>query len=191
MNKKILFLPVLFLAGILIAMVVHLGERRTVAELPGRPSQEELSDFSYQRQEAGLILVVTGEAAVVSADRDTVIASPATRLEIPAGKIILINTAPSGNAELVFDPKTGQLKSMILKDGVTIIRKDKKSDRVEFTAKSAQAVFDYASQEVILTGQPVLYQGSNEFRGDVIRYLLKDGKIFIDKNTSGKIYYEE
>ena len=190
MNKKILFLPVLFLAGILIVMVVHLGERRTVAEMP-RPSQEELSGFSYQRQEAGLSLVVTGEAAAVSADRDTVIAGPATRLETPAGKIILINTGPCGNAELVFDPKTGQLKSMILKDGVTIIRKDKKSDRVEFTAKSAQAVFDYASQEVILTGQPVLYQGSNEFRGDVIRYLLKDGKIFIDKNTSGKIYYEE
>ncbi|MFH0796649.1 MAG: LptA/OstA family protein [Candidatus Omnitrophota bacterium] len=155
-----------------------------------KPFQEELSGFSYQRQEAGLGLVLTGEAATVSDDKDTVIANPATRLETPAGKIILINTAPSGNAELVFDPKSGQLKSMILKDGVTIIRKDKKSDRVEFTAKSDQAVFDYATQEVILTGQPVLYQGSNEFRGDVIRYLLKDGKIFIDKNTSGKIYYE-
>ena len=85
MNKKVLLLPVLFLAGILIAMVGYLGERRPVQKM-SRPSQEELSGFSYQRREGGLSSVLTGEAAAVSADKDTVIANPATRLETPAGQ---------------------------------------------------------------------------------------------------------
>ena len=191
MNKKIPVVLVSLAVVTLGAGALFLVLRPSaVSQSPG-PGSEEITGFNYEVFEHGVKLVVTGEAAVISPDQNTTVQTPTARLETAGGKVILVSTGTGGTAEIVLDPKNGQIRTMILKGGVTIIRKDKKSGQVEFTTESEQAIYRYAIQEMTLTGNPVVHQGENEFRGETIRYLLKDGKILVERNASGKIYYEE
>ena len=191
MNKKVLVVLASLAVVTLAVNLLFLSLRRpTVPQIAG-PGSEEITGFNYEKFESGLKLVITGEAATISPDKNTTVKAPAARMETAEGKIILVNTGAAGTAEIVLDPMNGQIRTMTLKGGVTIIRKDKKSGQVEFTAESEQADYRYASQEMTLTGNPVVRQGENEFRGEIIRYLLKDGKIFVDGGASGKIYYED
>ena len=192
MNRKIVIISGLAAMAILGVITWRLFSLQTpFPESPTGPAAEEITAFNYERLESGVKLVVTGEAATVSPEKDTTVKTPSAQIETREGKIILVDTAPSGTAEITFDSKSGQLKTMVLKGGVKITRKDKKSGQIEFTAESEQADFKYATEEITLTGHPVVHQGENEFQGETIRYLLKDGKIFIEKGASGKVYYEE
>jgi len=191
MNKKILVVLASSTFVILVANLLFISLRKPTVTQPTGPGREEVTGFNYEKIESGLKMAITGEAATIIPDKNTTIKVPAARMETAEGKIILVNTGAAGTAEIVLDPKSGQLQTMVLKGGVTIVRKDKKNGQVEFTAKSEEAVYRYASQEMILTGNPVVYQGENEFRGETIRYLLKDGKILVEKSASGKIQYED
>lgn len=191
MNKKILVMLALLALAALAANRLFISRRPPAVSRPAGPSSEEITGFDYEKIESGLRLVITGEAATVAPDKNTTVKAPAARMETAEGKIILVNTGTAGTAEIVLDPKSGQLQTMVLKGGVTITRKDKKSGRIEFTAESEGAIYRHASQEMTLTGNPVVHQGENEFRGETIRYLLKDGKILVEKSASGKIHYEE
>lgn len=191
MNKKILVVLVSLAAVILTVNLVFFSLRRPPTPPPAGPGGEEITGFNYEKLESGLRMVITGEAANTSSDNNTIVKAPAAQMETAEGKIVLVNTGADGTAEIVLDPKNGQLQTMFLKGGVIITRKDKKSGQVEFTAESEQATYRYATQEIILIGNPVVHQGENEFRGETIRYLLKDGKIFVEKSASGKIYYED
>jgi lipopolysaccharide export system protein LptA len=191
MNKKILVALVSLAAAALLVPLLFFSLRKTADRQTTGPVSEEVTGFSYEKFEPDSKLVVTGEAATVSPDNNTTVKAPAARIETAEGKIILVNTGAGGTAEIILDPKTGQLQTMVLKGNVIITRKDKKSGLVEFTTESRQADYQYAKQEIILTGNPVVHQGENEFRGETIRYLLKDGKILVEKSASGKILYEE
>ena len=189
MNKKVLVvLASLAIATLTAGLIFHPLRRPMVPRPPGLGS-EEITGFNYEKIESGLKLVITGEAATISPDKNATVKAPAARVETAEGKIILVNTGSAGTAEIVLDPKSGQLQTMVLKGGVIITRKDKKSGQIEFTAESEQAVYRYAVQEITLIGNPVVHQGENEFRGETIRYLLKDGKILVERSASGKIYY--
>ena len=191
MNKKILVVLASLAIVTLAVNLLFLSLRRSTVPQPTGPGSEKITGFNYEKFESGLKLVITGEAATISPDKNTTVKAPATRMETTEGKIILVNTGAAGTAEIVLDPKSGQLQTMILKGGVTITRKDKKSGQIEFTAESEQAIYRYATQEITLIGNPVVHQGANEFRGETIRYLLNDGKILVEKSASGKIFYEE
>jgi len=191
MNKKVLVVLASLAVVTLAADLLFLSLRRPpVPQLAG-PGSEEITGFNYEKFESGLKLVITGEAATISPDKNTTVKAPTARMETTEGKIILVNTGAAGTAEIVLDPKSGQLQTMVLKGGVTITRKDKQSGQIEFTAESEQAIYRYAAQEMTLIGNPVVHQGENEFRGETIRYLLNNGKILVDGNASGKIHYEE
>ena len=191
MNKKTLVVITSLAIVTLAANLLFLSLRRTTVPPPAGPGSEEIIGFNYEKLESGLKLVITGEAATISPDKNTTVKAPAARMETAEGKIILVNTGAAGTAEIVLDPKSGQLQTMVLKGGVIITRKDKKSGRVEFTAESEQAIYRYAAQEMTLIGNPVVHQGENEFRGETIRYLLNNGKILVERSASGKIYYED
>ena len=191
MNKKALVVLVSLAVVTAAAEILFLSVRRQMIPQPAGPVSEEITGFNYEKFESGLKLVITGEAATISPDNNTTVKAPAAQMETAEGKIILVNTGAAGTAEIVLDPKSGQLQTMILKGGVTITRKDKKSGQIEFTAESEQAIYRYATQEMTLIGNPVVHQGENEFRGETIRYLLKDGKILVERSASGKIFYEE
>ena len=192
MNKKVLIVLVSLTAVALTADILFLSLRQpAVHSQTAGVGCEEVTGFNYEKFESGSKLVVTGEAATISPDKNTTVKAPAARIETAEGKIILVNTGAGGTAEIILDPKNGQLRTMVLKGGVIITRKDKKSGQIEFTTESEQANYQYANQEILLTGNPVVHQGENEFRGEIIRYLLKDGKIFVEKSASGKILYEE
>ena len=191
MNKKVLVVLASLAIVTLAIALLFLSSRRPTVPRPTGPGSEEITGFNYEKFESGLKLVITGEAATVAPDKNTTVEAPAARMETAEGKIILVNTGTAGTAEIVLDPKSGQLQTMVLKGDVTITRKDKKSGQVEFTAKSEQAIYRYATQEMTLIGNPVVHQGENEFRGETIRYLLKDGKILVERSASGKIHYEE
>ncbi len=191
MNKKILVILSSLALAVLAANLLFISLRPPAVSLPAGSSIEEITGFDYEKIESGLKLVITGEAATVVPDKNTTVKAPAAQMETAEGKIILVNTGTAGTAEIILDPKSGQLQTMVLKGGVTITRKDKKSGRIEFTAESEGAIYRHASQEMTLTGSPVVHQGENEFRGETIRYLLKDGKILVEKSASGKIHYEE
>jgi len=190
MNKKVLVVLASLAVVTLAANLLFLSLRRPTVPQPAGPGSEEIKGFNYEKIESGLKLVITGETATISSDKNTTVKAPAAQMETAGGKIILVNTGAVGTAEIVLDPKSGQLQTMVLKGGVTITRKDKKSGQIEFTAESEQAIYRYAAQEMTLIGNPVVHQGENEFRGETIRYLLKDGKILVERNASGKIYYE-
>ena len=189
MKKKII-VSFSAVAAITAVFTLLLSSRKMVSESDRVPASEEVTAFNYERLEGGLRTLVSGEAATISEDSNTV-KKPAARFETADNKIILVDTGPEGTAEISLDSETGRIEQMVLKGGVKITRKDRKSGQTEFTAESERADFEYAKQEIILTGKPVVRQGENEFRGEIIRYLLKDGKIYIDKYASGKIYYEE
>ncbi|MFH2069228.1 MAG: LptA/OstA family protein [Candidatus Omnitrophota bacterium] len=191
MNKKFIVTIASLASVTLAANLLFLSLRRSTVSQPAGPGGEEITGFNYEKIESGLKLVITGEAATITPDKNTTVKAPAAQMETAEGKIILVNTGTAGTAEIVLDPKSGQLQTMVLKGGVTITRKDKKSGQIEFTAESEQATYRYATQEMTLIGNPVVHQGENEFRGETIRYLLKDGKILVEKNASGKILYEE
>jgi len=191
MNKKVLVVLASLAVVTLAANLLFLSLRRPTIPQPAGPGSEEITGFNYEKFESGLKLVITGEAATISPDKNTTVKAPAARMETAEGKIILVNTGAAGTAEIVLNPKSGQLQTMVLKGGVTITRKDKKSGQIEFTAESEQAIYRYAAQEMTLIGNPVVRQGENEFRGETIRYLLKDGKILVERNASGKIFYED
>ena len=190
MNKKVLVVLASLAIVTLAAELLFLSLRRPMVPQSTGPGSEEITGFNYEKFESGLKLVITGEAATISPDKNTTVKAPAAQMETAEGKIILVNTGPDGTAEIVLDPKSGQLQTMILKGGVTITRKDKKSGQIEFTAESEQATYRYATQEMTLIGNPVVRQGANEFRGETIRYLLNNGKILVERSASGKIYYE-
>jgi len=190
MNKKVLVVLASLAIVTLAADLLFLSLRRPTVPQPAGLGSEEVTGFNYEKLESGLKLVITGETATISPDKNTTVKAPAAQMETAEGKIILVNTGTAGTAEIVLDPKSGQLQTMILKGGVTITRKDKKSGQIEFTAESEQAIYRYAAQEMTLIGNPVVHQGENEFRGETIRYLLKDGKILVERNASGKIYNE-
>jgi len=154
------------------------------------PSREEVTAFNYERSEPGLSLLVTGEAANVDSGSATEIRSPSVRLET-GGKIIKIQTAAGGTAELNLDPATGRADRIQLRKGVRISRQDSKTEQVEFVAQGEEATYDSGRQEILLTGNPVISQGNNEFRGERIRYLLRENRILIENNASGIIHYEE
>ena len=189
--KKILVVLASSAFAILAVNLLFISLRQPAVLQPAGPDSEEVTGFNYEKIESGLKMVVTGEAATIVPDKNTTVKAPAARMETAGGKIIMVNTGAAGAAEIVLDPKSGQLQTMVLRGGVTIIRKDKQSGQIEFTAKSEGAVYRHAIQEMTLTGNPVVYQGENEFRGETIRYLLKDGKILVEKNASGKINYED
>ena len=193
MNKKNLIVLTSLAIVTLTASLLFFSARRPTATQPANMGSEEITGFNYEKIESGLKLVITGEAATISSNKNTTVKAPAAQMETAEGKIILVNTGTTGigTAELVLDPKSGQLQTMVLKGGVTITRKDKQSGQIEFTAESEQAIYRYATQEMLLTGNPVVRQGANEFRGETIRYLLKDGKILVERNASGKIFYED
>jgi len=191
MNKKILVVLASLAVVTLAADLLFLSLRRPTIPQPAGSGSEEITGFNYEKIESGLKLVITGETATISPDKNTTVKAPSAQMETAEGKIILVNTGAAGTAEIVLDPKSGQLQTMILKGGVTITRKDKKSGQIEFTAESEQATYRYATQEMTLIGNPVVHQGENEFRGETIRYLLKDGKILVEGLASGKIYYED
>ena len=191
MNKKVLAVLASLAIVTLAADLLFLSLRRPTVPRPAGPGSEEITGFNYEKFESGLKLVITGETATISPDKNTTVKTPAAQMETAEGKIILVNTGTAGTAEIILDPKSGQLQTMILKGGVTITRKDKKSGQVEFTAESEQATYRYAAQEMTLIGNPVVHQGANEFRGETIRYLLKDGKILVERSASGKIFYED
>ena len=191
MNKKVLVVLASLAVVTLAADLLFLSLRRPTVPRPAGPGSEEITGFNYEVFEHDLKLVITGEAATISPDKNTTVKAPAARMETAEGKIILVNTGSAGTAEIVLDPKSGQLQTMVLKGGVTITRKDKKSGRIEFTAESEQAIYRYAVQEITLIGNPVVRQGENEFRGETIRYLLNNGKILVERNASGKIYYDD
>ncbi len=193
MSKKIVSLVSFFSVGtIILLLTLSLSGRKNVSSSSETSSREEVTDFHYEKMEAGLSTAVWGEAATISQETSSgTIIEPAARLETADNKIILIHTGPQGTAEINLDSEKGNIKQIILKGRVTITRKDKKSGVIEFTAEAERAEFNYSAQEMILTGNPVIRQGENEFRGEIIRYLLRDGKIFIEKGASGKVYYEE
>ena len=191
MNKKILVVLASLSVVTLAAEILFLSLHRTAVPQPAGPGSEEITGFNYEKFESGLKLVITGEAATISPDNNTTVKAPAAQIETDGGKIILVNTGAAGTAEIVLDPKSGQLQTMVLKGGVIITRKDKKSGQIEFTAESEQAIYRYATQDMTLIGNPVVRQGENDFRGETIRYLLKDGKILVERSASGKIYYEK
>ena len=192
MNKKVLVVLASLAVVTLAADLLFLSLRRPTVPQPAGPGSEEITGFNYEKFESGLKLTITGEAATISPDNNnTNVKVPTAQMETAEGKIILVNTGAAGTAEIVLDPKNGQLQTMLLKGGVTITRKDKKSGQIEFTAESEQAIYQYAIQEITLIGNPVVHQGENEFRGETIRYLLKDGKILVEKSASGKIFYED
>jgi lipopolysaccharide transport protein LptA len=191
MNKKVLVVLASLAIVTLAANLFFFSLRRPKVPPTAGPGSEEITGFNYEKFESGLKLVITGEAATISPDKNTTVKAPAAQMETAEGKIILVNTGTAGTAEIVLDPKTGQLQTMILKGGVIITRKDKKSGQVEFTAESEQAIYQYAAQEITLIGNPVVHQGENEFRGETIRYLLNNGKILVEGSASGKIYYDK
>ena len=191
MNKKVLVVLASLAIVILTANLLFFSSKRSTTSLPAGPASEEITGFNYEKFETGLKLVITGEAATITPDKNTTVKAPAAQMETAEGKIILVNTGSAGTAEIILDPKSGQLQTMVLKGGVTITRKDKKSNRIEFTAESEEAIYRYATQEMLLVGNPVVRQGENEFRGETIRYLLQNGKIFVERNASGKIFYED
>ncbi len=134
--------------------------------------------------------MVTGLAASLDRRQGADVVSPAATITTGHGRVITMETAADGTAEILFSQEAGVISTIVLRRRVKITRREESTGRVEFTSLSEKAVYDHRQQEITLTGNPVVYQGKNEFRGETIRYLVAEETIFIERSVSGVIFDE-
>ncbi len=87
------------------------------------------------------------------------------------------------------DNKTNKIKEFIATGGVTI--QQLSDEGTDFTTESEKAIYKEKERELVLSGNPVVYQGENTFQGEVIRYFIDEGRIVIERSAQGKFYYKE
>ncbi len=139
----------------------------------------EITSETMDIQTAQNIAVFTGNVKVKDQD-----------IAITCDKMtIFLEDKKSGGITAVPDDKTskgGKKISKILCEGnVVIIRKYKDGDEnKEQQAQAGQAEYDLKEQKIILSDNPILFQGSDKLAGDTItmfrdseRVIIKGGKI--------------
>jgi len=150
---------------------------------------ESLKKFSFNQRDGGEEWIVKGEAATFSEKENIRIKNPDATLKTKTGKTIWIKTKPEGKAEILMDNKTNKIKEFIATGGVTI--QQLSDEGTDFTTESEKAIYKEKERELVLSGNPVVYQGENTFQGEVIRYFIDEGRIVIERSAQGKFYYKE
>lgn len=69
-----------------------------------------------------------------------------------------------------YRPKDQQVQKAICTGSVKVTHKDT-------FARCGEAIFDNDEQLITMRGSPIIYQGENIFRGDVLKYYLQTEKI--------------
>lgn len=151
---------------------------------PAGDAAPQLTGFAYRHESGSGRLRLTGVAAVHAADGETTVARPDAVIETGGGQAVHIRTAADGQAELALGAGGG-LTEIILRRGVELELHNRVTGQVEMTARAEKMHYFQEREEIIMTGDPVVNQGRNEFRGGTIRYLLSANRIFIEDGASG------
>jgi lipopolysaccharide export system protein LptA len=132
---------------------------------------------------------IIGSQAMAENTNQTSISNPA--IAISTGNIIVkISTTSDGNGEIFLDPKTQQPSKIIIQaDRVTINQENLKTKNMNFTAFCKKLTYMKDTSQLILDGNPEIFQGQNKYKANQIVYDINKNKIVF--SGSVKIYYVE
>ena len=152
---------------------------------------EKVEGFSLSHREESENWKISGKTAAISPDRKkTSVTNPKFTIGTEKRKVLTLQTAPDGVAEFTIDEGTNRISSLTATKKVVIVQRDEKG-KIVFKSTSEKVVYDGKERIIILTGNPIVEQGKNKFRGEIIRYFVDDGKIVITGNVQGTVFPEE
>lgn len=150
-----------------------------------------MEGFSLSHRDKSGEWRILGKTARLSPDRKkTSITDPKLTISTEKRKVLTLQTAEDGVAEFTIDEGTNRINSLTATREVVIVQKNEKGEIV-FKSTSEKAVYDGKKGVIILSGNPIVEQGKNKFRGKIIRYFINDGKIVITGKVRGTIFQEE
>ncbi|MCK4244771.1 MAG: LPS export ABC transporter periplasmic protein LptC [Candidatus Omnitrophica bacterium] len=179
-----------FILSIFFLLFLSCQQKSAIDSLP-YSEEEKVERFSLFRSDKSGEWRILGKTAAISPDRKkTSITDPKLTINTEKRKVLTLQTAKDGVAEFTIDEKTNRINSLTATKKVIIIQRDEKG-QIVFKSTSERAVYDGKERVVILTGNPIVEQGKNKFRGEIIRYFVDDGKIVITGKVKGTVFPEE
>ncbi len=178
--KKII-LPIFFL------LFLSCQQRNNLDALP-YATGEKMENFSLSRSNGLEKWKISGRIARFSPNREgTSITRPKIKIKTKEGKILTLQTGKNGVAEFTINGATKKIDSLTATGKVVIIQKNEKGEAL-FKSTSKKMVYDGKERVIILTGDPIVQQGKNEFSGKIIRFFIDSGKIVVTGNVKGTVF---
>ncbi len=166
-------------------------QQKTTTDSRSFSEGEKVEKFSLSHSDKSEEWRVLGKTATISPDRKkTSITNPKLTIGAGKSKVLTLQTAEDGVAEFTVDEQTKRINSLTATKEVVIVQKDEKG-RIVFKSTSEKAVYEGKERVVILTGNPIVQQGKNKFRGEIIRYFVDQGKIVVTGKVRGTTFPEE
>jgi len=151
--------------------------------------KEKLTKFSLKQFSNNYSLILKGESAEISENKNTNISSPSLSLKTK-NEIIEIKTDKEGKGEIKVEPETKKIKEIIITGKVLIIYKDL-NEKTTMEIKCGKVIYKEEKKEMVFEEKPIIIRGKNSFSGDKIIYNIENNLIEIKGNVNVEIYPEE